>query len=99
MSIQKTLSIIKPDAISKGHRDDICKRIESNGLNIIEKKEILLTQEQAEGFYAEHKERSFFVDLIKFMTSGPVQVQILEGEEAISNYRELMGNTNLKKQQ
>ncbi|MDG2061465.1 MAG: nucleoside-diphosphate kinase [SAR86 cluster bacterium] len=96
MSIQKTLSIIKPDAISKGYRDDICKRIESNGLNIIEKKEILLTQEQAEGFYAEHKERSFFVDLIKFMTSGPVQVQILEGEEAISNYRELMGNTNPK---
>jgi len=93
---EKTLSIIKPDAISKGYRDDICSKIEASGLKIIDKKEILLTSELAKGFYAEHKKRPFFSDLIKFMTSGPVQVQVLQGENAIKRYRDLMGSTNPK---
>ena len=96
MAIQQTLSIIKPAAVAKGHVDEICKRLEDAGLNIIDKKSLHLDQEKAEGFYIEHKGKSFFADLIAFMTSGPVQVQILEGENAISNYREVMGNTNPK---
>ena len=93
---ERTLSIIKPDAILKGHRDIICSKIEKAGLRITNKKELLLSKSQAEGFYAEHKDRPFFKALIEFMTSGPVQVQILDGEGAILKYRELMGNTNPK---
>ena len=93
---ERTLSIIKPDAILKGHRDIICSKIEKAGLRITNKKELLLSKSQAEGFYAEHKDRPFFKALIEFMTSGPVQVQILDGEDAIFKYRELMGSTNPK---
>ena len=94
--MQNTLSIIKPDAVKKGYTEKICDRIEDSGLDIVLKKELLLTRNQAEGFYAEHKGKPFFEALINFMTSGPVQVQVLEGKEAISRYRSLMGSTNPK---
>ena len=96
MALEKTLSIIKPDAISKGFAEEICKRLEDAGLKISSKKSLHLTEEEAEGFYIEHKGKPFFPDLITFMTSGPIQVQILEGDNAISNYREVMGNTDPK---
>ena len=94
--MEKTLSIIKPDAVRKGYSDEICKRIEDSGLNILEKKKMDLTQEEAEGFYIEHKGKPFFDALIEFMTSGTIQVQVLEGEDAIIRYRDLMGSTNPK---
>lgn len=94
MALERTLSIIKPDAVAKGHVEDICKRLEDSGLSIVNKKSLHLDQEKAEGFYIEHKGKPFFGDLIKFMTSGPIQVQILEGEDAIAKYREVMGSTN-----
>ena len=96
MALEKTLSIIKPDAISKGFAEEICKRLEDAGLKIASKKSLHLTEEEAEGFYIEHKGKPFFPDLITFMTSGPIQVQILEGDNAIVKYREVMGNTNPK---
>ena len=96
MALERTLSIIKPDAVAKGHVDEICKRLEDAGLSIAEKKSIHLDDALAEGFYIEHKGKPFFEDLIKFMTSGPIQVQVLEGENAIFNYREVMGSTNPK---
>ena len=94
MALEQTLSIIKPDAVSKGHVDEICKRLEESGLSIVKKKTMHLDRDKAEGFYIEHKGKGFFEDLIKFMTSGPIQVQVLEGEEAIVKYREVMGSTN-----
>ena len=94
MALEQTLSIIKPDAVSKGHVDEICKRLEESGLSIVKKETMHLDRDKAEGFYIEHKGKGFFEDLIKFMTSGPVQVQVLEGEEAIVKYREVMGSTN-----
>ncbi len=94
--MQNTLSIIKPDAIKKGYAEQICTRIENSGLEIVLKKELLLTRNQAEGFYAEHKGKPFFEALINFMTSGPVQVQVLKGDNAIKKYRSLMGSTNPK---
>ena len=94
--MQNTLSIIKPDAVKKGYTEQICSRIEDSGLDIVLKKELLLTRNQAEGFYAEHKGKPFFEALINFMTSGPVQVQVIEGKEAILRYRSLMGSTNPK---
>jgi len=94
--MQNTLSIIKPDAVKKGYTEQICTRIEDSGLDIVLKKELLLTRNQAKGFYAEHTGKPFFEALINFMTSGPVQVQVLEGNEAISRYRSLMGSTNPK---
>ena len=96
MALEKTLSIIKPDAIAKGYAEEICKRLENAGLRIVSKKSLHLSESEAEGFYIEHKGKPFFPDLITFMTSGPIQVQILEGENAISKYREVMGNTNPK---
>ena len=96
MAVERTLSIIKPDAVAKGHVDEICKRLEDAGLIITEKKSIHMDDALAEGFYIEHKGKPFFEDLIKFMTSGPIQVQVLEGENAIFNYREVMGSTNPK---
>ena len=96
MALARTLSIIKPDAVAKGHVDEICKRLEDAGLLITEKKSIHMDDALAEGFYIEHKGKPFFEDLIKFMTSGPIQVQVLEGENAIFNYREVMGSTNPK---
>ena len=96
MALERTLSIIKPDAVAKGHVDEICKRLEDAGLLITEKKSIHMDDALAEGFYIEHKGKPFFEDLIKFMTSGPIQVQVLEGDNAILNYREVMGSTNPK---
>lgn len=94
MAIERTLSIVKPDAVAKNVIGKIYSRFESNGLKIVAAKMMQLSQEKAEGFYAEHKERPFFGDLVKFMTSGPVVVQVLEGEDAIAKNRDLMGATN-----
>ena len=94
MAIEKTLSIIKPDAVSKNIIGKIISRFEENGLYLIAGKLIQLDDEMASGFYAEHEGRPFFNDLKTFMTSGPVFVQVLEGEGAILKNRELMGNTN-----
>jgi nucleoside-diphosphate kinase len=94
MAIEKTLSIIKPDAVSKNIVGKIISRFEEDGLNLVAGKLIQLDDEMASGFYAEHEDRPFFNDLKTFMTSGPVFVQVLEGEGAILKNRELMGNTN-----
>jgi len=94
MAIERTFSIIKPDAVAKNAIGEIVSRFEQNGLRIIAMRMLHLTTEQAEGFYAVHRERPFFSDLVAFMTSGPVVVQVLEGENAISKNRELMGATN-----
>ena len=94
MAIERTFSIIKPDAVARNVIGEIVSRFEKNGLRIIAMRMMNLTREQAEGFYAVHKERPFFNDLVAFMTSGPVVVQVLEGENAISKNRELMGATN-----
>ncbi|WAR45448.1 nucleoside-diphosphate kinase [Methylomonas rapida] len=96
MAIERTFSIIKPDAVAKNVIGEIVSRFEKNGLRVVASKMLQLTQEQAEGFYAEHKERGFFKDLVSFMTSGPVIVQVLEGENAVLKNRELMGATNPK---
>lgn len=94
MSKEKTLSIIKPDAVAKNIIGAIYTRLEENGLVIVAAKMLRLTMEQAADFYQVHKERPFFNDLITFMTSGPVMVQVLEGENAVDKYRDLMGATN-----
>ena len=94
MSNQKTLSIIKPDAVKAGNVDAINSMIENSGLSILEKKEIKLTKEEAEEFYAVHSEKPFYKELCEFMTSGPIVVQILEGENAVELYRKAMGATN-----
>ncbi|MDX1635049.1 MAG: nucleoside-diphosphate kinase [Marinobacter sp.] len=96
MSNERTLSIIKPDAVAKNVIGQIYSRFENANLSIVAAKMMHLTQEQAEGFYAEHKERGFFADLVAFMTSGPVMVQVLEGEGAVLKNRDLMGATNPK---
>ncbi|WP_299942966.1 nucleoside-diphosphate kinase [uncultured Microbulbifer sp.] len=96
MALERTLSIIKPDAVAKSAIGEIESRFEKAGLNIIAMKMLQLSREKAEGFYAEHKARPFFKDLVDFMTSGPVVVQVLEGENAILANRELMGATNPK---
>lgn len=94
MSTERTLSIIKPDAVAKQVIGQILTRFEQSGLKIVAAKMMHLTKEQAEGFYAVHKERPFFNDLVSFMVSGPVLVQVLEGEGAIAKNREIMGATN-----
>lgn len=94
MAIERTISIIKPDAVAKNAIGDIYARFEKAGLKIVAARMLHLTQEQAEGFYAEHKERPFFGALVSFMTSGPVMVQVLEGENAVLTNRDLMGATN-----
>ncbi|MFV8783604.1 nucleoside-diphosphate kinase [Microbulbifer sp. SA54] len=96
MALERTLSIIKPDAVAKNVIGEIESRFEKAGLRIVAMKMVQLSQEKAEGFYAEHKERPFFKDLVEFMTSGPVVVQVLEGENAILANRDLMGATNPK---
>jgi len=94
MAIEQTFSIIKPDAVAKNVIGEIVSRFEKNGLQVVASKMLHLSREQAEGFYAVHKERPFYNDLVSFMISGPVVVQVLEGENAISKNRELMGATN-----
>jgi nucleoside-diphosphate kinase len=94
MNTQRTLSIIKPDAVSKNVIGKIISRFEDNGLKIVAGKLLSLSEEMAAGFYAEHEGRPFFKALIEFMTSGPIFVQVLEGEDAVIKNRELMGSTN-----
>jgi nucleoside-diphosphate kinase len=94
MAVERTLSIIKPDAVAKNHIGEIYARFEAAGLRIVASRMLRLSEETAGGFYAEHRERPFFPALIEFMTSGPVVVQVLEGEGAIALNRELMGATN-----
>ena len=96
MAIEKTLSIIKPDAVKKNVIGEIYSRFEKVGLKIVQAQMISLTQEEAEGFYEVHKDKPFFNDLVSFMISGPVMIQVLEGENAVSLNRELMGATNPK---
>ena len=97
MTIQRTLSIIKPDAVAKNVIGEIISRFETNDLKIIAAKLITLSDSEAGGFYAEHEGKPFYKDLIEFMTSGPVFIQVLEGDDAISKNRELMGNTDPSK--
>ena len=94
MAIQQTLSIIKPDAVAKNVIGEIISRFETNNLKIVAAKLISLSDSEAGGFYAEHEGKPFYKDLIAFMTSGPVFIQVLEGEDAINKNRELMGNTD-----
>lgn len=96
MAVERTLSIIKPDAVAKNVIGEIYSRFEKAGLKIVAARMMHLSDEQAGGFYAEHRERPFFKDLVEFMTSGPVVVQVLEGENAIATNRDLMGATNPK---
>ncbi|WGW01004.1 nucleoside-diphosphate kinase [Vibrio sp. YMD68] len=94
MSLERTFSIIKPDAVERNLIGEIYHRIEKAGLQVIAAKMVHLTEEQAGGFYAEHEGKPFYDALKEFMTSGPIMVQVLEGENAITRYRELMGKTN-----
>lgn len=96
MSRERTLSIIKPDAVAKNNIGEIYARMEKAGLKIIAAKMMYLTKSEAESFYEIHQSRPFFKSLVSFMSSGPVMIQVLEGEDAIRNYRELMGATNPK---
>lgn len=97
MAVERTLSIVKPDAVSKNVIGQIYSRFETAGLKIVAARMLSLSQSQAEGFYSVHRERPFFGDLVKFMVSGPIIVQVLEGEDAIAKNRELMGATDPKK--
>jgi nucleoside-diphosphate kinase len=97
MSVERTLSIIKPDAVAKNHVGDIYARFEKAGLKIIAARMKHMTPGEAEGFYAVHKERPFFKDLCRFMTSGPIMVSVLEGPNAVLKHREIMGATDPKK--
>ena len=94
--MEKTLSIIKPDGVARGLIGEVIKRLESNGLKLIAMKMLKMTKEQAESFYAVHKERPFFQSLTYFMASGPVVVMVLEGEDAIARYRDIMGATDYR---
>ena len=94
MALERTFSIIKPDATNRNLTGKIIDRFESNGLRVVASKRLHMSREQAEGFYAVHKERPFFGELVSFMISGPVVVQVLEGENAIAKNRKIMGATN-----
>ena len=97
MTVERTLSIVKPDGVRKNVIGDVYRRLEKSGLSIVAARMTRLTTAQAEAFYAVHRERPFFKDLVKFMTEGPVVVQVLEGENAIAKNREIMGATDPKK--
>ena len=97
MAVQRTLSIIKPDAVAKNIIGKIYSRFETNGLKVVAARMVHLSRQEAEGFYAVHKARPFFKDLVEFMISGPVMIQVLEGDEAIQKNRDLMGATDPKK--
>ena len=97
MALERTLSIVKPDGVQKNVIGEVYRRFEQAGLRIVAARMLHMTQAQAEGFYAVHRERPFFKDLVKFMTSGPVMVQVLEGENAVAKNREVMGATDPKK--
>jgi nucleoside-diphosphate kinase len=97
MAIERTLSIVKPDGVGRNLIGEVYQRFEKAGLKIVAARMLQLSQKEAEGFYAVHRERPFFKDLVKFMTSGPVAVQVLEGENAIAKNREVMGATDPKK--
>jgi nucleoside-diphosphate kinase len=97
MPIERTLSIVKPDGVGRNLVGEIIGRFEKSGLRVVAARMLQLSQREAEGFYAVHRERPFFKDLVKFMTSGPVLVQVLEGEGAIAKNREVMGATDPKK--
>ena len=96
MAVERTLSIIKPDAVGKNHIGDIYNRFEAAGLKIIAARMKHMTPGEAEGFYAVHKDRPFFKDLVRFMTTGPVMVSVLEGNNAVSKHRDIMGATDPK---
>ena len=97
MALERTLSIVKPDGVARNLIGDVYHRFEKSGLRIIAARMLQLTQRQAEGFYAVHRERPFFRDLCSYMTSGPVIVQVLEGESAVQRHRDIMGATDPKK--
>lgn len=97
MTIERTLSIIKPDAVAKNVIGEIYSRFEKSGLKVVAAKMLWLRKDEAEAFYAVHKERGFFGELVHFMISGPVMIQVLEGDDAIAKYRDLMGATDPKK--
>ena len=97
MALERTLSIVKPDGVQKNLIGEVYRRFEQAGLKVIGVRMLQLTQAQAEGFYAVHRERPFFKDLVRYMTSGPVIVQVLEGESAIARHRDIMGATDPKK--
>ena len=97
MSVERTLSIVKPDGVRKNVIGDVYRRFEKAGLRIVAARMTRLSKAQAEGFYAVHRERPFFRDLVSYMTSGPVIVQVLEGENAVAKHREIMGATDPKK--
>jgi nucleoside-diphosphate kinase len=96
MAVERTLSIVKPDGVSKNLIGEVYRRFEKSGLKVVAAKMLRLRQDQAEGFYAVHKARPFYADLVRYMTSGPVMVQVLEGENAIKANRDIMGATNPK---
>ena len=96
MALERTLSIIKPDGVEKNLIGEVIRRFEKGGLSVVAARMVRLTKQQAEGFYAVHKARPFFADLVKYMTSGPVVVQVLEGKDAIKKNRDIMGATNPK---
>ena len=97
MPIERTLSIVKPDGVGRNLIGEVYRRFEQAGLRVVAARMVQLSQAEAEGFYAVHRERPFFKDLVRFMTSGPVMVQVLEGESAIARNREVMGATDPKK--
>src|SRR5689334_12475054 len=97
MAVERTFSIVKPDGVQKNLIGEVYRRFEQAGLKIVAARMVQLTQAEAEGFYAVHRERPFFKDLVKYMISGPVMIQVLEGESAVAKNRELMGATDPKK--
>jgi nucleoside-diphosphate kinase len=97
MALERTLSIVKPDGVNGNHIGEVLRRFEQAGLSIIAARMLQLSAREAEGFYAVHRERPFFTDLVRYMTSGPVLVQVLEGDNAVAKNREIMGATDPKK--